>query len=151
MKGKLLSLFSLCCLLSFSACEPDEILVIDSELQPYFERFHEEAALRGRDIDFEELRIEGTIEELEGVGGSCVHNSVDPNLVKIDLVFWAQASEWEKEFIVFHELGHCALKRSHLDERNQDGSCFSLMHSGTSGCRNTYGEETRERYLDELF
>lgn len=131
------------------ACEPNEVLVIDSRLKPYFDRFEEEATLRGLDLDFTDL--EGRIEELDGLGGQCVRNTALPDQVLIDFVFWTQASEFEKEFIVFHELGHCVLNRSHLETKNPDGSCLSIMHSGSSGCRFIYNEGNREEYLEELF
>ncbi|MDW3645675.1 MAG: hypothetical protein R8P61_01265 [Bacteroidia bacterium] len=144
--------YLLICLLSiplFYACEPDEVLVIDSRLKPYFDRFEEEASMRGLSLDFSDL--EGKIEDLDGVGGQCVRNSTLPDEVLIDFVFWTQASELEKEFIVFHELGHCVLDRSHLDTKNADGTCVSIMHSGVSGCRFIYEDIKREEYLEELF
>lgn len=144
--------YLLICLLSifsFYACEPEEFQLIDSELRPYFERFEEEANKRGLSLEFGDL--EGKLEELDGVGGQCVRNSALPNEVLIDIVFWTQASDADKEFIVFHELGHCVLNRSHLDTKNADGSCTSMMHSGVSGCRFTYNDSNREEYLEELF
>lgn len=144
--------YLLICLLSipfFYACEPDEVLVVDSRLRPYFERFEEEASRRGLTLDFSD--IEGKLEELEGVGGQCVRNSALPDEVLIDIVFWTQASDADREFIVFHELGHCVLNRSHLDTENADGSCRSIMHSGTAGCRFIYNDDSREEYLEELF
>jgi len=151
MNSPYFSLFALICFLLFSSCEKKEFLIVDSELQPFFEKFQEEAAIRGREIDLKDLRIEGVVQQMEGVGGNCQHNSVDPDLVSINTVFWIQADYIEKEFLVFHELGHCALKRSHLDTKGSDGFCKSIMHSGTAGCGNNYNEDTREKYLDELF
>jgi hypothetical protein len=149
MKTRDFFLIFLAALTVSNACEQKEFRVVDARLKPYFERFQDEAILRGLELDFSE--IEGRIEELEGVGGRCEHNSELPDVVKINFVFWEQANEVDREFIVFHELGHCVLNRTHLDTKKTDGTCRSIMHSGTSGCRNTYGPDTREAYLQELF
>jgi hypothetical protein len=33
--------------------------------------------------------------------------------IEIDPIFWEEASQTEKEVLVFHELGHCVLNREH--------------------------------------
>lgn len=132
-----------------NACEKQEFRQVDYRLKPYFERFQEEASIRDFNLDFED--IEGKIAELDGVGGQCVHNTEFPDVVLIDEIFWTQADDIDREFIVFHELGHCILNRTHLDTKNADNTCKSLMHSGISGCRFIYDDENREEYLDELF
>lgn len=149
MKIPAISLLILLPLLVLNACEPEEFHLVNEELKPYFERFEQEAIKRDFNLDFSE--IEGKLEELEGVAGQCVHNTELPDVVRIDLVFWTQADDFDREFIVFHELGHCILNRGHQDTKNDDNSCKSLMHSGASGCRFIYNEETREEYLEELF
>ena len=44
--------------------------------------------------------------------GQCV-SYADANLIKINPVFWATASVWDKRAVVLHELGHCDLGRGH--------------------------------------
>ncbi len=138
-------------------CTKDEDLTgfqaeIDARLQVYFDSFQEEAAARGVVIDYNVLRINGQISDLEGnISGQCQSNSIEPNLVIVDPAFWARSNELEREFLIFHELGHCGLDRNHLDATLPDGTCSSMMHSGTSGCRNNYNQATRTYYLDELF
>ena len=127
---------------------------IDEALAPYFERFVEEGNSRGLDIDLADKRIEGYLVNVEedNVAGQCVYSS-DPNAIRtvnIDINYWNNASELEKEFVIFHELGHCYLERSHLDAQS-NRSCTSIMHSGTSGCRFNYNTFTRSTFLDELF
>lgn len=139
-------------LLTVSCTEEEEIFV-SPELQTYFERFALEAAARGLDFDYQRDRIEGFLLPITeaGVEGKCTFNSVDPDRIAVDLSFWNRASDLEKEFIVFHELGHCFLNRQHLDDAWPDGNCVSIMHSGLGGCRNAYSSQTRSDYLDELF
>jgi hypothetical protein len=97
--------------------------------------------------------ITGSIDEIEAenVLGRCSYNSHLPEHVTIDKTFWTGAGAWAREFVVFHELGHCELLRDHFAGRNTDGSCVSLMRSGLVECRDNYNSATRSRYLDELF
>ena len=135
------------------ACEEEENIFVSTELVPYFESFAQEAASRGIQFDWEASRIEGYINDIPETDavGKCEFNSVDPDKVFVDIDFWRNASHLQKEFLVFHELGHCFLEREHLDAQNSDGSCASIMHSGLTDCRNLYSISTRTEYLDELF
>lgn len=140
------------------ACQKEPIVVevaraIDEELAPIFERFKEEGAARGIEVDFVQANISGILKNIttDNVSGQCVHNSIDPDQVVIDITAWNQASELKREFLVFHELGHCFLERSHLETTRSDGTCASMMHSGLSNCRDVYSNTTRTTYIDELF
>lgn len=126
---------------------------VDEALWPYFERFEEEAANRGLFIDLIESNITGVIEDLEedNVLGQCSYNSHLPEHITIDKAFWNAAGAWAREFVVFHELGHCELLRDHFEGQFSDGTCVSLMRSGLEDCRDNYGSATRAGYLDELF
>ncbi len=129
-----------------------EELTIDTELQPYFERFVAEGAVRGMTIDLVEKRIEGFLIDIEetDVAGQCSYSATSTRKVNIDINYWNSATDLEKEFVVFHELGHCYLERSHSDAQ-ENRNCTSIMHSGTSGCRFRYNATSRSEYLDELF
>lgn len=125
---------------------------IDDELQRYFDSFASAGAERGVSVDYESAQVEGLISELDDqVSGQCQHDADAPDRVVIDPDYWGRISHMQREFIIFHELGHCLLNRSHMDDSNEDGSCASIMHSSSSGCRNLYSSATREIYLDELF
>ncbi len=125
----------------------------EAVLQPYFERFEQEGAARGWSVDLEAAEIIGEIKEIaqEHVAGQCTWASHQPNLVTIDLTFWNAASDLQKEFVVFHELGHCFLNRGHREDAFTNGQCASLMRSGLEDCRDNYTSATRSQYLDELF
>lgn len=138
-------------------CQKEEVAVenytIQEELAPYFERFREEGILRGTNVDFVAAQLSAVLEDIDepNVSGQCYYNGDEPNRLVIDISFWNEASDLKKEFLIFHELGHCYLERSHLDTTGPDGTCSSIMHSGLSGCRNAYSSRTRSEYLDELF
>ena len=138
------------------SCRQDGVIPdvsVDERLLTHFEQFTHEAAMRGILLDFASAPVEGKIENIgdADVSGQCQHKSNQPNTVMIDLDYWERASGYEREFIVFHELGHCVLEREHLDAETQGRRCASIMHSGTSGCINAYSVLTRQDYLDELF
>jgi hypothetical protein len=142
-------------LLIIGSCAKDEEpeYLIDAPLQEYFDRFAAEAALRNIVIDYEEMMISGDIRIItsQNVIGQCGHTEKEPNIVIVDKFYWDVANDLEREFLVFHELGHCALKRGHLDDSDAQGDCVSMMTSGTGACHINYTATTRTGLLDELF
>ncbi len=134
-------------------CEPEDLIETDAVLQPYFDIFKEEAELRGFAVDYEAERIEGLLQQIpnSNVQGQCFHNTSKPKKVVIDVDYWNNANESQKEFIIFHELGHCFLDRDHLDESDSSGNCLSIMHSSPQVCRFSLTPANRKSYLDELF
>ena len=126
---------------------------VDPALWSHFSNFEAEAAARGLDIDLYLANITGEISEIdeEHVAGQCTYSSAAPNAVTIDKTFWDQSNVLYREFVVFHELGHCFLGRGHEEGINVDGSCSSIMRSGVEDCRDNYWTTTRKVYLDELF
>ena len=142
----------------FNSCRQDadqiiEISVVDEALQPYFLKFEQEASLRGVTIDATFDEIEATIENINdgNVVGQCRYNSHYPNEIRIDRQYWQKAGTLGREYVVFHELGHCYLDRGHSEASTVNGTCISIMASGTGTCHNRYSASTREAYLDELF
>ena len=125
---------------------------VDERLSPYFDRFEQEAQIRGFDPDLSSENIEAFIQNIfpGTVAGQCQRNDDRPSQIIIDENVWNSSSDTEKEFLIFHELGHCILGRVHLDSTHPDGRCISIMHSVSGVCRNEY-ETRRAEYLDELF
>jgi len=150
----ILANFALLILLLLNSCgKTENELMVDAELKVYFDRFEEEAALRGVTISLADAAIEGFIDNIPetDVAGQCTHNSARPNVVTIDATFWSTYTDLEKEYLVFHELGHCFLNRSHLDSTTNNGICKSIMNSGTTNCVLNYNTLNRSDYLNELF
>ena len=163
---KILTLFSVLSLFTFISCQNESALAleeipienseyenVDPELWPYFRRYEEEARARGVEVDLKAKGITGSIRDLEGnnIAGQCSFSNHFPNHVTIDINFWERYSDRSKEFVVFHELGHCDLLRGHREDQFINGTCVSLMRSGTLDCIDNYNSTTRERYVDELF
>lgn len=153
-------------LLTLGACTQDEEVLedmappapvgyagVDENLWLYFERFEEEGRRRGVTVDLRTAQVTGRLSEIEQerVLGQCNYQRNNHNRVTVDETFWNTTSDRGKEFVVFHELGHCFLLRDHLESALLTGACTSIMRSGTGTCRDNYGRLTRETYLDELF
>lgn len=153
---------------SFTACQPDpdlesEIIpetpvvesfaLVDTALWKHFSAFEAAAEERGWLIDLNELQISATITEIaqQHVAGQCTYSSAAPGEVTIDKGFWLGATPLFREFVVFHELGHCVLGRGHDEGIDADGNCISIMRSGANDCKDNYKGMTRAVYLDELF
>ncbi len=149
------AILSVVIIFSGISCQKDEVidLFIDSSLQEYFDRFAGEGALRNVVVDYEASKVSGYIRLITSpnVIGQCAHDPNQPGTVIIDRAYWNIATDLEREFLVFHELGHCLLNRDHLDDADNKGNCISIMTSGSSQCKINYNQSTRERLLDELF
>ncbi|MEM6316447.1 MAG: hypothetical protein AAF960_02195 [Bacteroidota bacterium] len=130
-----------------------EDLFVSEELAPYFDRFISEGQARGLTVDLVAKNIEGYLIDIEesDVVGQCTYGNNTTRRVNIDRAYWNRSTDLEKEFVIFHELGHCYLERSHLDDSQQNRQCTSIMHSGTGTCRFRYTTASRSGYLDELF
>lgn len=141
----------------FATCNDEPEFIIDPELQPYFDRFKEEAAARNVIIDFTSPMIEAEIVEIVngGVLGQCVRQEGDANnLIHVQGSYWENSTttDLEKEFLIFHELGHCTLGKGHINMANSDGNCTSIMYDGNSlECMLEYTLDNREEMLDKLF
>ncbi|WKN42873.1 hypothetical protein [Tunicatimonas pelagia] len=154
-------------IITVTACQENEEVVeeiesrevgypgVEEELWVYFDRFEEEAFNRGVSINLRAANITGQINEIDEsrVLGQCSFGfgRANPNRITIDETFWDRSGERGREFVIFHELGHCFLNRAHREDTDRRGVCLSIMRSGTGTCRDSYSQFTRAQYLDELF
>ena len=148
----LLSIFAIMAVLGCENPNDVEYGFVDERLQPFFQRFSDEADLRGVAVDLSTSNIEAFVQTVfpNSVAGQCQRNTDRPSQIIIDVQSWNERNDTEKEFLIFHELGHCILDREHRDDTDNSGKCLSIMHSVEGICRNEY-ESQRKEYLDELF
>lgn len=141
----------ICLFLTFFSCSKESQLV-DKPLREYLNIFEVEAMKRGIKVDYGKNPVEVRLELHNDSArlGWCNYHSDRPDLIIINAFYWDLLNDLEKEKLVFHELGHCILNRSHLDAIQQDGYCKSIMQSGQR-CADNYNIDTRSSYLDELF
>lgn len=76
-------------------------------------------------------------------------------IITIDRKAWARMPKPMKEQLVFHELGHCALRRLHTETKVPiwDGQeiGLSIMHPYLDAVPTDFYVMLRESYLEELF
>lgn len=86
----------------------------DSEILPFYDSFISYANFYNYplpDIKIY-LAMDNLIASDSHIKGKCVETS-EGNAVVIDRSFWNTLSDTSKEILVFHELGHCLLNRTH--------------------------------------
>ena len=160
--SKKLSWWLLGAVLFARACRPDnpfegEIYQVPDIIQPYIEAFEFEAAQRGYNIKIDSLIVEfeGDLNGGEAAGLCTIssNRSVIPH-IRLDTTSlnWTN-NEYHREILVFHELGHCVLRRlEHRDDFLPNGNIASIMRStGEQVYGGQLNDFKREYYLDELF
>lgn len=141
--------------LFFSCQHKVDGVIVDEEIEPFYALFAEEAAKRGVVFDNSVEMIEAYIQTIPSTGvlGLCKRNEGnDSNRQTVyDKPYWKTATQLEKEYVVFHELGHCFLGLGHDDDADGLGNCISIMASGLGSCRDNYNNVTRDSLITELF
>lgn len=151
-------ILSILLILVFISCSDSaNDVVIDPELQPYVDRFIAEAASRGIEIDLEESGLDMIFEEdisTAEYAGICRYK-LGANEIAIDKERWDASSETRKEWLVYHELGHCVLDRRHRNDQFENGMWKSMMRGDLSQEQSRlplcYIWERDKYFIDELF
>jgi len=129
--------------------DPRKTLTTDETFIKYIELFRQDhITFTGYNINLSKIPINfGTIKK--GYLGVCFYYGKNGRWgeVKIDKSLWENLNEKEKELLINHELGHCALDRRHNDDTHENVP-ISLMNTYHIG--NNYGKYTKA-YLIELF
>lgn len=135
-------------LLSGCATYHKTVLDIAPEFRPYVSLFQIEALDRGKQIVIEDLIIRFGPMRGGEVGQCWQFDDSTPTIV-VDAEIWQLIGYYEREILVFHELGHCILGREHRNSLDDNGMPKSIMYKHLF---NEYYYETyREKYLNELF
>ena len=135
------------------ACQNDDEEKIDAELAEFIEVFLEEAEIREVIIDLELLDISAHVMNIQerNIVGQCYTYSDDSKEIVIDENYWKNLDYLDKEYVMLHELGHCVLDRDHVNSKDSNGNCISIMQSGTGACDKRYTDTNRKELIDELF
>lgn len=144
--------------IALTACvnRPEKVYEVPEELQPFVETFMVEAASRGKRLVIDDLIIDyrdNIFIKQKKAAGLCTRRYGHTPVIHIDTssANW-KASAATREQIIFHELCHCLLGRSHSDDTLQNGNFKSIMRSGGE---TLYGpfltSYKRAHYIDELF
>jgi hypothetical protein len=130
---------------------------IDDRIKPYVETFEEWGRYVKRDTSYKIPEINIGIGPFNdfNIGlmspnaiGICFY-LMKPRLILISQDFWDRATPIQREMVIYHELGHCALDRPHTEATSPWGNQISLMYPSIFNER--MYDQDREYYIDELF
>lgn len=130
---------------------------VDPEVVPYVQNFEKWGQYMKKDPEYKVPKIHIGIGEFKDFNFRIVSpNAIGvcyylkrPRVIVVDKRFWDQASPMEREMVVFHELGHCALNRPHKTALDPWGRQISLMYP--SIFNPMMYRSNREYYINELF
>ncbi len=150
-----ISLFLSCTDAGNETENPTAVYDVDPTFEPCVQKFIQEGAQRGQNIDFTDsgLRVEFSELALPNSAGFCRLGRYD---VEIDKSNWFRFSEQFRSYLLFYELGHCVLNRRHRNDRFADDTWKSIMRGDPfTGIENrfpvAYYGFREKQYLDELF
>lgn len=111
--------------------------------------FIAEAASRNKTFSFTGTNVR--FDNLSSIGFFGYCNS--DGSIQLDSTSWYVISPAMREMLLFHELGHCILKRGHQNRVLNSGDFFSLMFSSDAAQNGGtyYFGFRRKHYVDELF
>ncbi len=134
---------------------------IDEEFKPYVASFLTEMESRGLDLKNKNITVvfvnKITVQVDENVCGYGWNNFNGRGYDRVEIIdsenCWHRRDAIQKENIIYHELGHALLAKSHFSQYFPNGLPKSLMCS--EGCNNyrtynKYQNDQRTYYLDQL-
>ncbi len=139
--------------------ENDNKINVALVFQKYVDRFIEEGANRGYNIDFSDTGLSlqfGTIpQDAAGICSELGSGTSGNHNIEIRKTYWESLTDTWKERLIFHELGHCELNRPHDNQVLSNGDWKSIMRGDPLPPDKTpivnYTGTRREYYIDELF
>lgn len=139
------SLTSILLVLASCGVNPGPV-VVDETFSPYIQRFETEIGVSADGISMQFGNLE------KDYVGVCSISWVEKS-VTIDKTFWEQSNESQKEELIYHELGHCAMGLEHDEGLRPVSNCpKSIMYPEMlGGCYPAfveyYKEELRSKKL----
>ena len=123
----------------------------DKPIEYYIYKFKAEQTLYAKSCETD-IPVRGVFDSLPGnIIGYC--DVTAPVLtIRISKKYWKHASDLEREELVFHELGHCLLSRSHKEGDIQTGNLE--MPTSVMKCCGMLGPFYKlfhKYYINELF
>lgn len=122
--NKFLLLFFLLC----GGCTHEYVVSIEDKYIKYVRRFVADGERFGRKIYIYDLIVRSVPEINEETIGQCERKYNTTPEVTISASFWENFSDAEKEELIYHELGHCVLKRRHNEYTDDWGTPVSMMN-----------------------
>lgn len=121
---------------------PDDTAVVMPDFTVYVSMFEADVGVSaaGVDIIFEPKTLP-TVAECRVLqdGKKTIH--VDPE-------YWAESDDASRQWVIYHELGHCVLRLKHNIE--QDGECPTSVMYPSNSKKDTCFSKYKEYYVEEL-
>jgi hypothetical protein len=138
--------------LTLTACGKDHTpqLSIQGQYQPYVDAFQARSKMAGHSIQITDLIIQSvdSIEEKYVVAKCLGNNGSTPPTIVVSQQYWTHLDVFYREELIFHEMGHCVLNRSHRTDVNNNLP-LSIMNPyifAGDGYTTNYSQ-----YMHELF
>jgi hypothetical protein len=134
---------------AFGACGRKPVLQVPSQFAPYVQKFEQASTTQGPTVQVTDLIVKFGAMENQYERGICELDGDNTPTILVNEDAWDDMSEDERESLIFHELGHCVLKRKHRADQMGPGIPASLMNPYTIPGW-TY-EQYKKYYIEELF
>jgi hypothetical protein len=136
-------------ILALSACGRAPVRDVAPEFEGYVASFEQKAASVGSNVAVDDVIIKFGAVKNKRESGLCLISGDQTPRITINKANWDKMDEPEREALIFHELGHCVLRREHRESYTDQGIPESLMNPYTiEGRVYTYNESY---YVKELF
>ncbi len=136
---------------SLTVVDKEPYHYIDSAFRSSVHLFETMAVSRGIVLDDSNLSITfGMVRNAKSsVVGTCQLDALGIMIIKVHDESWAKMGPYEREELIFHELGHCILARPHCTAKDKGGMPISLMYP-TMTPKDHY-KKNRKEMINELF
>lgn len=145
--------------ISVSACAPkekahDAFLQVDAPFQGFVNTFEQVSADEGHPLQINDLVVQFGSTPTLNETGICEWADNETPRITINQRIWNTLSDYDRQEVIFHELGHCVLKRIHQNsEMMAYGGTIQVAESIMYMYRisGTIYRDNIAHYHDELF
>jgi len=119
------------------------------EFEPYVRSFDSNYyRYTGKTLPLDNLEMEFADSASSGSDRAVGECNYRTRKIKVIRKYWQSASSNERTIIIYHELGHCYLRRGHKSDKS--GSMpLSIMYPTIK--TNNFFQDNKQDYLEELF
>lgn len=143
-----LSLLATSCGQNTQASPPQPVLQLGS-FAPYVAKFEADSIAQGAPVKVDNLIVQFGVMDFSAERGDCTISGDLTPVITLDQEYWNSTDEPGREALIYHELGHCILRRVHRNTLNGDGIPISDMNKYTIDSV-TY-QQFRAQFVAELF
>lgn len=128
-------------------------VVVDPALAPYLVSFNHDIGVNTDGISVGFADTSGNANPLGETVGECIvyseGSTVVQRVIQIDPTYWATCNANERQQLVYHELGHCAMGLQHITGVDSNNCPLSIMYPYVFGGSNCYSSQM-PYYFQEL-